>query len=318
MARANVEMRARGEQRFSKLVDEMGCSRAEALGMLTIFWQDSQERGIWRGSKDAILKFIDAPKADREKWFEAFLEHEYVSPMQDDSSDFVIHGNRKHIEAIEERSELAKKGGQASAEARKIKPNDSKENEPPVKTVEPPVNDAEPNALHFNALQSKTEKQEFENQLEQSKAEQSSPLREQVSQLAAIWEDTLASKNYRRKITLEEQTLLAREISKRGFDAVRRALIGAREEPSTERFDPKKYLRLSRVFGRNGKGEERFPDYLNWFCDWERKQFEKSRPSTADPLPPRPPDESREMPADIREKLRQGGILRSMPKGGAA
>lgn len=126
MARVNIEGRALAESRFHHFRTELEMSRSQALGILAIFWHDSQEKLFSEAAKDQLLKFIDAPKAEREKIFSAMVENEYLT--DNGKGSFTIHGNRRQIEYLLQKRAAASRGGLASGESRKklTKPNTTK------------------------------------------------------------------------------------------------------------------------------------------------------------------------------------------------
>jgi hypothetical protein len=155
MARVNVETRALAEGRFSKLVDQLKVTRAEAIGTLVIFWHDTQERGLWKGTRARLLKFIPFAASQCEGIFDALVEHEYISLCPD--GDYVIHGNKKHIEAIQDKKASGAKGGVQSGKVRSgQKPKKNKSDEAPASNAEAPASSAEPNALQCNAIHNNT------------------------------------------------------------------------------------------------------------------------------------------------------------------
>ena len=123
-------------------------TRAETIGTLVLFWHDSQERGVWRAPKEELLRFIPFTGDDRIGVFESLVNHEYISLCDD--GEYVIHGNRKHIEALDERREAAREGGRAKA--RKI--NENKASLAHGRKSLPPAKSALPNSIQFNSIQS--------------------------------------------------------------------------------------------------------------------------------------------------------------------
>lgn len=171
MARVNVETRALAETRFFNLAQALEMTRAEAIGTLVIFWHDTQERGVWKAPRDALLKFIPYSPERRDEVLAALIEHEYVSECED--GELVVHGNRKHIDALEERKAAASEGGKAKArKAKENKPILAHGREPLA-----PAKSALPNALQSNALQSSTKQKE----------EDKSPSASALPRLAEIW-----------------------------------------------------------------------------------------------------------------------------------
>lgn len=149
MARVNVETRAIAEGRFYKLMAELKMSRIEAIGFLVLFWHDSQERAIWKTSKEKIMLFL--PIEDCERAFEALLKYEYISDLGD--ANFVIHGNRKHVEAIEGKKKQGQKGGIKSGISRAKKLTKSNSTKQQLQVSEPIASKIEPNSMQFNAIQ---------------------------------------------------------------------------------------------------------------------------------------------------------------------
>jgi hypothetical protein len=154
MARVNVETRALAEQRFSNLSDDLEMTRAETIGMLVIFWHDSQERGIWHGTREEVSRFIPFKREQRSKCFQALLDNEYISPMDGEDDLFVIHGNRKHVEALTSMTDGARQGGIRSGEARRKKPKENKGTQGEGSEAEGDPSTSELNTIQFNAVQS--------------------------------------------------------------------------------------------------------------------------------------------------------------------
>lgn len=165
MARVNVETRAIAEGRFYKLMAELKMSRIEAIGFLVLFWHDSQERGVWRSTKEKIMFFL--PIDDSEKAFAALMKYEYVSLAQD--GNYIIHGNRRHVEAHEGRKKQGQKGGIKSglARAKKITKSDTAKHS--LQLVEVSASKIEPNSMQFRSDQIRSDqsssKQKEENTL---------------------------------------------------------------------------------------------------------------------------------------------------------
>lgn len=121
MSRVNVETRALAENRFFDFAELLKLERWQAIGLLVYFWHDSQERKVWRGTREQLQKFIPVKLSDRSKVFDALLECEYVA-KSGESDLFAIKGNRKHVEAmtslLEARAKAGAKGGKRSSELR--------------------------------------------------------------------------------------------------------------------------------------------------------------------------------------------------------
>lgn len=73
------------------------------------------------------------------------------------------------------------------------------------------------------------------------------PTRPEYDQAKAEWARTLEHFGQPRPLVPREHFAIERAVAQHGFDAVRQALMGARHEPKTERFDPAEYVNLDRV-----------------------------------------------------------------------
>lgn len=76
------------------------------------------------------------------------------------------------------------------------------------------------------------------------------------------WKLTLRHYRAGRSLLADEQTLIARCVQKWGAKAVRLALKGARHEPKDDRFDPSKFVRLTRYLDI-AEGGNSFHRFLN-------------------------------------------------------
>lgn len=149
LARVNIETRAIAENRFFDFMQEMNFSRPMAIGVLTLFWHDSQELGIALGTKDQLLRCIPLKNSDREITLKALISCHYVDVV--DAETFEIRGNQKHIDALLDKKIAGQKGGLAKAKNAR-KSNRSKQNVAPAKSALP--NTIQCNAIQFNAMQS--------------------------------------------------------------------------------------------------------------------------------------------------------------------
>ena len=87
---------------------------------------------------------------------------------------------------------------------------------------------------------------------------------EDVRTCCRTWKATLDHYGIPANIAPHEFTEIGRAIQRWGFETVNTALLGARHEPKTERYDPKPYVSLRRVFGKDKNGQDRIGDFLNW------------------------------------------------------
>ena len=118
MARVNVEGRALAEGRFFTLAEDLEMHRAEAIGMLVIFWFESQERRVYKGTKDELLKFIPYRGDKALRVFDAMLANDYLSKASDGT--ITIRGNKKHVDALIAMEEGGRQGGIKSVRSRLI------------------------------------------------------------------------------------------------------------------------------------------------------------------------------------------------------
>lgn len=80
----------------------------------------------------------------------------------------------------------------------------------------------------------------------------------------AVWMKTLETCGVPAEIAPHEEIEIGRAIQRWGFETVALALLGARHEPKTDKFDPKGHVSLRRVFGKDRNGQDRFGDFVNW------------------------------------------------------
>lgn len=259
MARVNVETRALAEGRFSNLVGDLEATRAETIGTLVLFWHDTQERGIWKASKEELLKFIPFKGRDhREEILQALIDNDYVSPCQD--GEFVVRGNRKHIEAFEERREAAAEGGRAKA--RKVK--EIKEALALGSEALPPAKTPLPNSIQSKAIQSRKESNSI-------------PIdfHSQVDACSKTWIETLRSMGIERGILPSEQIEILKAIKNHPLETVDLALYGARWEPEGVAYQPASFASVGRIFGKDKKGQSNLPKFLNWAELGRKKEAEQ-------------------------------------------
>lgn len=174
MARLNIETKALAESRFHNFMRDLGLThRHEALGLLAIFWHDTQERMIISGSKKELLKFIDSTKENREKIFEALLENDYLSEVE--TGLFEIKGNSKHVRAFQALKNRQKNGGLKSGETRRSKNNAKSDRYEKIEVRTSKIEvDTSKNRSQCNSIQSNSKHLSSK----QSKAKQSSEIEE--------------------------------------------------------------------------------------------------------------------------------------------
>jgi hypothetical protein len=100
--------------------------------------------------------------------------------------------------------------------------------------------------------------------------------REELRKCKDVWLQTLASFGIKRNLMQIEETEIARAMQKHGAEAVELALFGARFEPATESFDPRKYVKISRFLRVDARGEEVIDRFANLGA-MERSRQERVR-----------------------------------------
>lgn len=149
LARVNVETRALAESRFYHLMEDLKLTRTEAIGLLVIFWHDSQERLVWRTGKADLLKFIQPTREfDREAVFQALLKNDYISACSKDRI-FTIKGNQKHVKSHQQRKTAASVGGKKKRYPGEPLPPKSKRQAHAPKVLAR----AQPNSIQYNTDQ---------------------------------------------------------------------------------------------------------------------------------------------------------------------
>lgn len=111
------------------------------------------------------------------------------------------------------------------------------------------------------------------------------PLKEAIEDCVLAWKQTLEKFGHKRPVAEDERQMIGRYIQRKGAENVRLALIGARYEPKTETFDPKKYVSLDRIFLKRKDGKDPFLVFVNWGDEAERKREASKRPAPVAELP---------------------------------
>lgn len=133
-----------------------------------------------------------------------------------------------------------------------------------------------------------------------------------IRELKEIWIESkrvLGAANLR--ITAQEERLIAQSVRQNGVEDTRLALLGARWEPSNEKFDPKAHVDLFRVLMPDKDGRPRIQKFAEYGAKgMQRAQAESAKREQRDqvledePVPP---------PEEVRKLLAGFGIGR-MPK----
>ena len=128
--RVNMDSSVRTDIRFRLVAGDLGIPFKELIGCLFLVWLNCYERRSERLTK----READAA-AEQDGFSEAMIAH----GLADDRGDRVaFHGAKKRIKFLRDQKERGKKGGQKSAESRRLK---SKESAAPIGAA-----NGEPNA----------------------------------------------------------------------------------------------------------------------------------------------------------------------------
>lgn len=298
MARVNIEERAAAAAK--KVAREMNWTRAEAVGRLYFFWHDSQELEQTTCTKDDIAMWMDLSEVDNAALSSCMVRAGFLREI--DGATFEIVGNAKHIENLRQRREAAAIGGIRSGEVRAMKaatkasaPTEIEANASTVRSNQTQASD-EPSSLQFSAVQFSAKEKESVSIAHAREGEgpggnprgtghqpgQGEPpcpdpdkqgTSQQIRECEEIWIETLRVLEVGRTAILRHEKMAILEAIKRlGFKSAMHALCGYRFEPSTPTYDPKKHVRIQRVFAH-----DLFEKWINLACQHKEKQRQKAR-----------------------------------------
>lgn len=128
------------------------------------------------------------------------------------------------------------------------------------------------------------------------------PIRD-LDKLRETWLGTLRHFGHDRNLLASEEEAIARGVMAYGSEAVDLALYGARHEPKFEGFEPKEWVSISRVFGKDKYGRSRFEQCLNWASKGKKKI----------PIASPEPEEEQFVPTDpevVRAMLAEAGFAK--------
>lgn len=117
MARVSLEESAFAASRY--IANETGMRVRTVLGMLGLFWHDSQLLEMMVASKSQLicwLSFEDETTAEVDHFLIAMQSLKLIKPLDD--GRYEITGNDKHINKMREFKEMSSRGGKASGETR--------------------------------------------------------------------------------------------------------------------------------------------------------------------------------------------------------
>lgn len=175
MGRVNVETRALAETRFIHLAEDLDDGgRVGAIGLLVIFWHDTQERGLVEGTREEIQKLIPYRTDEAKRTtFELLVRHDYVKQIGD---RYEISGNRKQVDAFSHLKKIARIGGVKSGKARRKQAHRTD-----ASKIEPPASSREDNSIQFNSIQSNTD--------QLNSIQNNTTQKEGIHPLVQIWND---------------------------------------------------------------------------------------------------------------------------------
>lgn len=108
------ELRSR---RFLRYLNASGMSRAEALGKLLFFWDESRAIGLVTGKRAQIERCIDGYELSRQCIFDNLVDCGYV--IEGPQGLYTIDGNQEALATRLRKCSYGKKGGQAKRAAPK-------------------------------------------------------------------------------------------------------------------------------------------------------------------------------------------------------
>lgn len=124
MVAIKVDYRELSQGRFVCLQEQMGWTRAEALGCIALFWADTRNAGVEQGSLQVLQQYISAG-SNRAQVLQALAAAGYLQPITPQGV-FAIAGNEGCAAKAQARQAQARKAGAASAAKRKAKPRAKK------------------------------------------------------------------------------------------------------------------------------------------------------------------------------------------------
>lgn len=248
MARINFEDDVEAQDEFWNLLPLVGGDRDRALGRLIRFFRIAQK---------AYGQNVPMEEQDlRDKGFADMIESGWAVPV---SGGYQALGAEVHFDWYRQKVDAGRRGGLAKAEnAKKALAETS------VATAG--LADAYPLApAPVPALSPAPIKKE--------KKEEGNPISQFLEEARKTWLETLVHlKAPRERLAQAEEVLIAQAISRHGGPDVILALLGARDEPAFDGFDPRKNIDLSRVLTKNPEtGKERILKFIGLGAQIKKK-----------------------------------------------
>lgn len=189
MARVSIEDRCFVS--LGPLSDELGWPEARILGHLTYLWHGSQDQLKISGSIKEIRRWSRCEESDVQKFVEALTEFNFLEKISED--EFLIRGNKKHVQNLKTLKKISALGGKARAKGAKRKADGTYDLIQPQSSRASSRNPADDPAVIQPAsspLQCITMQGNAEQcSAEQCSAEQCNAMQSMYSELAARWLD---------------------------------------------------------------------------------------------------------------------------------
>lgn len=242
VARINVEDSIFKDIRFFELAQTLGGIDA-ALGSIVRAWIVAQ--GYWLTNGVGIPYTV---------WEKQKLRPELIEVgLAEVRGDFVyVIGSKEQFAWLNAASEKGKVGGPAAAKARVENIKESKRLVSSDNDTDRLSTSSSSSSSSSSFSNSKTKEENF------VKIETSEPI-EGITEAVGVWKQTLKSFGKLRELNPSEQTQIARAIQRYGYDYVSRALLGAKNEPKSEKYNPKDHVSLQRTLD-----PQKIEKFVNW------------------------------------------------------
>jgi hypothetical protein len=203
-------------------MEALNYNRVQTIGSLVIFWHDTQERNVWRETKERLMKFLPCSNDFKETMFNALVENEYIVPVANEANLFEVRGNKKHIKAntvlLRSRSEAGRAGGLKSGKSRsktttydrsKTKQNEAHDE---ANDIAANLNTIQSNAIQYKAVQSSSKqsntKQELENKHKPISEKPPEPIPEPIPEKPELFPENLSGESPSRVTSVNPRGVL--------------------------------------------------------------------------------------------------------------
>lgn len=204
----------------------------EVVGRIVSLWEASQAASKEHGTADQIGFWLGLTNPEEiEDWILALADELAAFIVPATKGQFKIRGNAKHIEktqAITERNRRI-----ALKRVKNSTPDGDQ-----MESISNPSRYPKPSCTKPSQAVSG-----------------STVTKEEIEAGKEVWRETLKAFQVRKNLSPQDESQIARAIGEYGLEYTKLALLGARFEPKTENYDPRKYVSITRVlFGRNKQG----------------------------------------------------------------